>query len=233
MDQFAQKLKDGQIQIIQTPLPAIGPGMVLVKNHYSLVSAGTEGSTVRAARKSILGKVRERPQQVKQVLEVLRSQGPVQTYRSVMKKLDAWSPLGYSCVGEVIGLGPEVEGFRIGDEVACGGLNACHAEVVAVPVNLCVRLPRTKGEEGEKGRRREGEKVGEAEGKKERRKEDQRDWKSYLKCAAYNTLGAIALQGVRQADLRLGETCGVIGLGLLGQLTCLLMRGFWGSRGRS
>ncbi|MGA7876915.1 MAG: alcohol dehydrogenase, partial [Desulfoferrobacter sp.] len=117
MDQFAQKLKDGQIQIIQTPLPAIGPGMVLVKNHYSLVSAGTEGSTVRAARKSILGKVRERPQQVKQVLEVLRSQGPVQTYRSVMKKLDAWSPLGYSCVGEVIGLGPEVEGFRIGDEV--------------------------------------------------------------------------------------------------------------------
>jgi polar amino acid transport system substrate-binding protein len=45
-----------------------------------------------------------------------------------------------------------------------------------------------------------------------------------LKCAAYNTLGAIALQGVRQADLRLGETCGVIGLGLLGQLTCLLLK---------
>ena len=45
-----------------------------------------------------------------------------------------------------------------------------------------------------------------------------------LKQAAYNTLGAIALQGVRQADLRLGETCAVIGLGLLGQLTGLLLR---------
>ena len=45
-----------------------------------------------------------------------------------------------------------------------------------------------------------------------------------LKQAAYNTLGAIALQGVRQADLRLGETCAVIGLGLLGQLTCLLLK---------
>jgi polar amino acid transport system substrate-binding protein len=42
--------------------------------------------------------------------------------------------------------------------------------------------------------------------------------------AAYNTLGAIALQGVRQADLRLGETCVVIGLGLLGQLTCLILK---------
>lgn len=42
--------------------------------------------------------------------------------------------------------------------------------------------------------------------------------------AAYTTLGAIALQGVRQASLRLGETVLVIGLGLLGQLTCALAR---------
>ena len=53
-----------------------------------------------------------------------------------------------------------------------------------------------------------------------------------LKQAAYNTLGAIALQGVRQADLRLGETCAVIGLGLLGQLTALLLRARWKSCGR-
>jgi polar amino acid transport system substrate-binding protein len=45
-----------------------------------------------------------------------------------------------------------------------------------------------------------------------------------LKQACYNTLGAIALQGIRQADLRLGESCVVIGLGLLGQLTCLMLR---------
>ncbi|MBN1627890.1 MAG: Gfo/Idh/MocA family oxidoreductase, partial [Deltaproteobacteria bacterium] len=38
------------------------------------------------------------------------------------------------------------------------------------------------------------------------------------------TLGAIAMQGVRQADMRLGETCAVIGLGLLGQLTGVLLR---------
>jgi polar amino acid transport system substrate-binding protein len=48
--------------------------------------------------------------------------------------------------------------------------------------------------------------------------------KARLDLAAYNTLGAISLQGIRQADLRLGETCVVIGLGLIGQLTCLMLR---------
>lgn len=50
-------------------MPQLSAGMVLVQNHYSLISAGTEGSTVKAARKSLIGKAKERPQQVKQVLE--------------------------------------------------------------------------------------------------------------------------------------------------------------------
>ena len=190
MDQLTQKLKDGKVNVIETPLPAVGPGMILVQNHYSLISTGTEGSTTKAARKSLIGKARERPQQVKQVLDVLRTQGPTQTYRAVMKKLDAHSPLGYSCAGRVIGLAPDVTAFQVGDLVACGGLSASHAEVVAVPVNLAVKLAEDAD----------------------------------LKQAAYNTLGSIAMQGVRQADLRLGETAVVIGLGLLGQLTCLLLR---------
>ena len=41
--------------------------------------------------------------------------------------------------------------------------------------------------------------------------------------ASFVTLGAIAMQGVRIADVRLGETVAVIGLGLLGQLTCRLL----------
>ena len=42
--------------------------------------------------------------------------------------------------------------------------------------------------------------------------------------AACVTLGAIALQGVRQADARLGEVVCVLGLGLIGQLTVALLR---------
>ncbi len=191
MQQLTQKLGSGDMTIQELPIPQLETGMIMVKNHYSLISAGTEGSTVQAARKSLIGKAKERPQQVKQVLDVLKKQGIAQTYRAVMKKLDAYSPLGYSCAGEVIEVAGDVAGFKVGDLVACAGIGyASHAEVVCVPVNLCVKLS------------------GDAD----------------LSQACYNTLGAIALQGVRQADLRLGETCAVIGLGLIGQLTCLQLK---------
>jgi len=42
--------------------------------------------------------------------------------------------------------------------------------------------------------------------------------------AAFNTLAAISLQGIRLADVKLGEAVAVIGLGLLGQLTIQLLK---------
>ena len=191
MKQLTQKLGSGEMIIQDVPYPQLGKGMVIVKNHYSIISAGTEGSTVKAARKSLLGKAKERPQQVKQVIDTFNKQGPIQTYRAVMKKLDAYSPLGYSCAGEVLEVGEGVTEFKLGDKVACAGVGyANHAEIISVPVNLCIKLGKNAN----------------------------------LKDAAYNTLGAISMQGVRQADMRLGESCVVIGLGLLGQLTALILK---------
>lgn len=199
MKQLTQKLKNGKLQVLDVPVPMPGRGMILVRNHYSLISAGTEGGTVTAARKNLISKATERPQQVRQVFEVLKQQGPVQAYRAVVKKLDAHSPMGYSSVGTVIASEPSESGYSPGDLVGCGGGGyACHAEVVVVPKNLCVKLPLSFLQNG--------------------------DLHRYMRMAAYNTLGAIAIQGVRQADLRLGEACAVIGLGLLGQLTCLLLK---------
>jgi polar amino acid transport system substrate-binding protein len=45
-----------------------------------------------------------------------------------------------------------------------------------------------------------------------------------LEDAAFVTVGAIALQGVRQADVHIGEACVVIGLGLVGQLTAQVLK---------
>ena len=192
MKQLTHKLLDGSMAVVDVSAPLGGIGQIIVRNSFSLISAGTEGSTVSTARKGLVGKAKERPQQVKQVVETLQQQGPVQTYRAVMKKLDSYSPLGYSSAGTVLDVGSGVRALSVGDLVACAGAGyANHAEIIAVPENLCVKLP-----------------VG-----------------ANLCHAAYNTLGAIALQGVRQADLRVGETCVVIGLGLLGQLACLILRG--------
>ena len=191
MKQLAQKLKDGTMSILEVSSPLAGQGIVIVNNVFSVISAGTEGSTVSTARKGLIGKAKERPQQVRQAIETFQQQGPAQTYRAVMKKLDSYSPLGYSSAGIVVEVGSGVREFSVGEPVACAGAGyANHAEVVAVPENLCVKLPAGAN----------------------------------LCHAAYNTLGAIALQGVRQADLRVGETCVVIGLGLLGQLACLILR---------
>ena len=55
------------MRIFEVPVPVMQKGQILIKNHYSLISAGTEGSTVKAARKGYIGKAKERPKQVKQV----------------------------------------------------------------------------------------------------------------------------------------------------------------------
>jgi predicted dehydrogenase/threonine dehydrogenase-like Zn-dependent dehydrogenase len=45
-----------------------------------------------------------------------------------------------------------------------------------------------------------------------------------LEDAAFTTLGAVALHGVRNADAKLGDVVAVIGLGLLGQLTAQILK---------
>jgi predicted dehydrogenase/threonine dehydrogenase-like Zn-dependent dehydrogenase len=188
--QITQNLKNGKMTLLDVPAPAPGKGMVMVRNHFSLISAGTEGGKVITARKNLLSKAREKPDQVKQVLDSVKTEGLASTYRKVMNKLDAPSPLGYSCAGEVIAVGSDISDLEVGDLVACGGATAVHAEIVSVPRNLCVTVP---------------------------------DGVS-LEQAAYTTVAAIALQGVRQSGLRIGENCVVIGLGLLGQLTIQMLK---------
>ena len=48
--------------------------------------------------------------------------------------------------------------------------------------------------------------------------------KASLESACYTTVGAIAMQGIRQADARLGESVAVIGLGLVGQITVQILK---------
>ena len=45
-----------------------------------------------------------------------------------------------------------------------------------------------------------------------------------LESASYTTLGAIAMQGVRQANVQIGNNIAVIGLGLVGQLTSQILK---------
>lgn len=83
MRQLGQKLRSGKMSILEVPIPSIQIGLLLVNNHYSVISTGTEESTVKTARKGYIGKARERPRQVRQVFDTLKTHGIVPTYRDV------------------------------------------------------------------------------------------------------------------------------------------------------
>ena len=191
MKQILQNYKTGELRLADVPRPALRQGGVLVATRASLISAGTEKMKVDVAKKNLLGKAMERPDQVKKVIETVRQQGLLQTYEKVMNKLDTPTPLGYSSAGVVLAVGLEASEFQAGDRVACAGAGyAVHADVAYVPRNLVVHM----GAETPFDR------------------------------AAFTTLGAIALQGVRQGEIRLGEDVVVIGLGLVGLLTVQLLK---------
>jgi predicted dehydrogenase/threonine dehydrogenase-like Zn-dependent dehydrogenase len=84
----------------------------------------------------------KQPENVKRVIEMVRDQGVARTIDRVTGKLAAGSPTGYSASGVVVDIGAEVDGFSVGDRVACAGAGiANHAEFIDVPVNLAVKLP--------------------------------------------------------------------------------------------
>src|SRR5688572_22660264 len=103
--QVRHYLRNGAMDIGEVPMPTVGCGDVLVRNHYSFVSNGTEKVKLAQARMSLVQKARERPDQVKRVLSTFREQGLIPTLRKSRDRLNAPTGLGYSCAGTVAAVG--------------------------------------------------------------------------------------------------------------------------------
>src|SRR6185436_1552854 len=131
MKQVIQDLGTRQLKVADVPPPVAQSGRVLVRTAASLISAGTERMTVEMGKKSLLGKARERPDLVKQVIQKAQQEGVLNTLTAVRARLGSVTALGYSASGTVIGVGDDTSGFRPGDRVACAGASyASHAEVL-------------------------------------------------------------------------------------------------------
>lgn len=187
MKQVTQDVRKGTTAIREIPAASVGQGQVVVAVAASLISAGTERTVIELARKSLVGKARQRPDHVRRVLQKIREEGLAATLSQVQAKLDEPMPLGYSAAGRVIACGPRVQRFKPGDRVAAA---VPHAEVAAIGQNLCAGIPANVTFEQ----------------------------------AAYTSVAAIGLQGVRLARVTLGERVLVIGLGLIGQMCVALLK---------
>ena len=121
----------------ETPVPKPGPGEVLIQNHYSVVSTGTETATIESANKSVAKKI-QNSSNIEKGLELLEKEGVRAVWNAVFPKNILPIQLGYSSCGKVVEIGEGVKNFHVGDMVVSNGN---HAEYVVVNQNLCSRIP--------------------------------------------------------------------------------------------
>ncbi len=135
-------LKKGGVVVADIPAPQAAAKHILVSVEYSCISVGTELAGISAMAAPLYKRALKHPEKVVRAIEMVREQGVGRTIKRIRGMLGAGIPTGYSAAGRVIEIGCEVEGFRVGDRVACGGAGiANHAELIDVPVNLAVRVP--------------------------------------------------------------------------------------------
>jgi len=190
MKQLIKNDEDGKLVLLDTPIPALNDNFILVKNHYSVISLGTEFANIAISKKNIIQKAIERPEDFKKVIKLGNKIGYLEAYKVAIEKMRSPGTMGYSSCGEIIDKGKNISEFQIGDMVACAGAGyASHSEIIRVPTNVCIKIPPNVNS----------------------------------RLASFTTLGSIAMQSVRQANVQIGDKILVVGLGLIGQLVISIL----------
>jgi threonine dehydrogenase-like Zn-dependent dehydrogenase len=137
---FAQ---GGRAVVADIPVPILRPGEVLIAPAFSVVSAGTETSTIAMSADPARIHDHDYPApdghrfgpQLRS--PAVRWAGP--TPRGGPPQ---YALIGYSLAGKVVDTAPDVTDLRPGDRVAASGSQcAHHAELVAIPRNLTTPVP--------------------------------------------------------------------------------------------
>ncbi len=190
MRQIVRRVIDrqGKVVVIDLPVPHLESDNVLVQNAYSLISSGTEITTLSKTPVELAKQTLSDPWMRHVVKQTIFATGMAQTAGRIWQEMIMPREIGYSGAGKVLAIGERVDGFKVGDTVAYAATG--HAEVVAPSVNHIVPVPAGVD----------------------------------LRHAAFVTVGGIAMQSLRRADIQFGEVVAIYGLGLVGQICAMIAK---------
>jgi predicted dehydrogenase/threonine dehydrogenase-like Zn-dependent dehydrogenase len=189
------------IEVIDVPSPAVRPGHVLVEVEYSFVSTGTELATLRAMEAQgdgLASDLASNPSLIGKAAKQLRAQGVRKTASAVGEHLRARKLAANRL--EAVGYSCSGRVAAVGEGAnlfRAGDPVACAGAGIATHCEI-VLVPENLTAPVPPG--------------------------CDMKGAASVAVGAIAMQGVRRADIRLGEHVVVFGLGLVGLITVQLLK---------
>ena len=189
------------IRVVDVPGPMLQHGNILVEVEYSFVSSGTELAVLGAMESqggSLTKHIATKPGLINKLTTHLRQRGITKTVSTVF---DFFEKRAMS-QERLVAIGYSCSGtvVAVGEDVTLfepGDRVACAGSSKATHSEL-VLIPENLIIKIPKG--------------------------CSMKDAASVAVGAVAMQGLRRADVRLGESVGILGLGLLGLFTVQLMR---------
>lgn len=142
-----QNYRNGVLELVNLDEPSCGPRELIIETKSSLISVGTERSINKLAKQNLLRKAQSRPDLVKRVIEKIKTEGVIKTYKDVQARLDQFLPLGYSACGFVQSIGSEVTEFQPGDFVSVIGANiASHSSLISSPQMMCAKVHESIGD---------------------------------------------------------------------------------------
>lgn len=135
-------IKQGNVVLKEVEPPVVSEQDVLIQLHYSCISPGTEGATIKATKGSLATKfIRNVADNTTKLIGAVSEHGLAATIDLVSRKSHQLMPLGYSCAGQVVAIGKSVKHIRVGDYVAAASsAHAYHAQNIAIPEGLVVKL---------------------------------------------------------------------------------------------
>ena len=186
--------QSGNITTEEVPAPVCGDNEILVRNAYSLISVGTESASLHGGGKGVVG------------IASKAISNPELVHKAIeMAKKEGISKTIKVIRGQTGNLAPlgysssgvVLEGGKNIPDIAVGDRVACAGAGFANHAEV-ISVPRNLV----------------------CKIPDNVDFDE----AAFTTIGAIAMQGVRRAQVQFGDNVVVMGLGLLGQIACQILK---------